>query len=404
MTRGRLALVAFGVVMGLLIVEGALRIVLPASLVKRMVPDPVAGYRYLPDQRFLVYSPGEFVSTQATNAHGDADVERALQKPAQTFRIAVIGDSMTEAGQVDQDVRFTALLERELNAWLARQAPGRRVEVLNFGHGGNSTAQELLRYRAYVRHFQPNLVLLVLLPVNDVRENSLELDATRSGFVETRPYFHLDATGALAQNDERFYENAVRESARDFRTRGLRGGIRWLRDQSRLVDVLVWLYQALEYRFRTGLPAADLEQFLASYQRQAVWQRAWMITKALVRTFAADVRHDGAAFHVAVVSGPLEVNQETREFVFRQLRPPLPSVRAPVYDWDLPNRLAGTMLRELSVSSTNLWPSIRAAARQGTRTNFVYDGHYTPAGHRIVAAALLPVLQEYVTVWLSGHH
>lgn len=403
MRRGRFVLVVSGLVVGLLILEVGLRIALPASLVKRMVPDPVAGYRYLPHERALIYSYGEFLKVQTTNAHGDVDIERTVDKPPQVFRIAVVGDSMTEAAQVDQDERFTTLLEQQLNAWLDRQAPGRRVEVLNFGHAGNSTTQELLRYRTHVRRFRSDLVLLVFMPVNDIRENSLELDTTRPGFVEDHPYFRLDPTGALMRADRQSYENAVRHSARSLRGGGVRGLIRWFRDRSRLVDVLVWSYQGVQFRFKTPLSALDLDQFVPAIQQRAAWRRAWALTRAIVREFAGDVNRDGAAIHIAVASGPLESNQETRAFAFQQLRPSSPRGESSLYDWDLPNRLAEGMLRDLGMPFTNLWPALRSASQRGTRTNFTYDGHYTPVGHRVVAAKLLPALQEYVTVWLSGH-
>jgi hypothetical protein len=49
-----------------------------------------------------------------TNSVGLRDVEHALSKPPGTYRIVVLGDSLSEAIQVDREKTFWAELQREL--------------------------------------------------------------------------------------------------------------------------------------------------------------------------------------------------------------------------------------------------------------------------------------------------
>ena len=73
------------------------------------------------------------------NSDGLRDREHAREKPPDTFRVAVVGDSYAEALQVEQEAAFWAVMERRLQACAAQFAGGRRVEVINFGVSGYGT-------------------------------------------------------------------------------------------------------------------------------------------------------------------------------------------------------------------------------------------------------------------------
>ena len=65
------------------------------------------------------------------NSYGWRDKELSLKKPQNTYRIAVLGDSLVEAFQVESDRTFLALTEQQLN-----EEHKLKVELMNFGHGG----------------------------------------------------------------------------------------------------------------------------------------------------------------------------------------------------------------------------------------------------------------------------
>src|SRR5262249_54690346 len=70
----------------------------------------------------------------AINSAGFRDREHATAKPPGTFRIAVLGDSVPEALQVELRDTFWWRLQEKLRGCAA--LAGREVEVLNFGVSG----------------------------------------------------------------------------------------------------------------------------------------------------------------------------------------------------------------------------------------------------------------------------
>ena len=78
-----------------------------------------------------------------------------------------MGDSYIEAFEVPYEKTVGELIEGRLSA-----LQGTPVEVLNFGHGGYGTTQELLALRHEVWKYSPDLVLLAVTTGNDISDNS----------------------------------------------------------------------------------------------------------------------------------------------------------------------------------------------------------------------------------------
>jgi hypothetical protein len=99
-------------------------------------PSDIPRINYIPEQAFLT-----------------RDFYYPPEKPSGAFRIIVIGDSFTFGGKVHFDDTFPKRLERMLN--LNRN--GRKVEVLNWGVPGYSTAHEVQLFKDAVATFNPDL-------------------------------------------------------------------------------------------------------------------------------------------------------------------------------------------------------------------------------------------------------
>jgi hypothetical protein len=118
--------------------------------------DPLLGLTHLENK--LVTDRSEAFAVSRISSAGLCDLEHQLAKPEGVIRIAVLGDSMTEALQVPTEARFTRLLEKKLNA---RVSKGQRFEVLNFGNGAFSTGQEYLQFVQTVATYHPDLTVLM---------------------------------------------------------------------------------------------------------------------------------------------------------------------------------------------------------------------------------------------------
>ena len=93
-----------------------------------------------------------------------AERDYAIPKPAGTRRIVVLGDSYTMGYEVAEPQCYARVLERELSA------RGHKVEVLNAGVSGYSTAEEYLRLTRELQPYEPDVVLVGFYG-NDIVDN-----------------------------------------------------------------------------------------------------------------------------------------------------------------------------------------------------------------------------------------
>lgn len=105
-----------------------------------------------PDRRLIyTYRPG----TCGANSRGFRDREHTTEKPARTYRIVLIGDSVAEGRDLAADSTFGSILEREMNA----DSTGWSYEVILLARIGYSTEQELVLLEEEAFRYQPDLIL-----------------------------------------------------------------------------------------------------------------------------------------------------------------------------------------------------------------------------------------------------
>jgi len=93
-----------------------------------------------------------------TNAQGMRDHSYLPEKPARTFRIALVGDSIGAGWGVDVADRFESILEETWNA-RSQSANGPRVEILNCAVPGHAPGQRWDHFRRIGWPMQPDLVI-----------------------------------------------------------------------------------------------------------------------------------------------------------------------------------------------------------------------------------------------------
>ena len=94
----------------------------------------------------------------STNAQGMRDREYAVDKPAGTFRIAMVGDSIAAGWGVNVDDRFESILE---HAWddRSRRAGGPAVEVIDCAVPGHAPGQRWHHFQRVGWPLRPDLVI-----------------------------------------------------------------------------------------------------------------------------------------------------------------------------------------------------------------------------------------------------
>lgn len=140
-------------------------------------PSPLIMYDLLPNLAVKFQRV-----TLQTNSCGMRSLERSVYKPADVFRIALLGDSFAFGWGVEQKLTFAQVTEDLLNQWAEGKV---KVEVLNFGVPGYSTFQEVALFEKRGLDFKPDAVLVYFvdndfgLPffIGDVKQAGRMVDA-----------------------------------------------------------------------------------------------------------------------------------------------------------------------------------------------------------------------------------
>jgi hypothetical protein len=190
---GVLANVYIGVLQGFVLLH-------PGYDVLFLQPDDVLGWKQVPNLEWTwtgyTNYASDFSVEVRTNSIGFRDLEREVEKPDGTLRIALLGASMIEAVQVPLWKTAGQLLERRLNTEAARFREGDRFEVLNFGISAYGTGQTLLVWEEYAREFEPDFVFLYLSPHTFDLSVEEHQDARFTGatgrMLQLRPMFRIE--------------------------------------------------------------------------------------------------------------------------------------------------------------------------------------------------------------------
>ena len=173
----KLAFAAATVLLGLLALEGALRLLgLPRGLVRSFSRawnrDPESLARlpglFQPSAELAIAVPPELAYRVRTNALGLRGPELGPRTPG-TLRVLALGDSVTFGYHVADGETWPALLEARL------RGGGRAAEVINGGCGHFSLPDERLYATERLLSLEPDVVVLQFCS-NDVLESELLRD------------------------------------------------------------------------------------------------------------------------------------------------------------------------------------------------------------------------------------
>ncbi len=333
MSKSYTLFIIFGsVLISLLVAELGLRVVGISYPIFSQF-DGALGFSLRPQTEGWFKREGEaFVRI---NSVGLRDREHVIPKPDHVLRIAVLGDSFAEAMQVPMEDTFWAVVEQEIRQCEA--VAGREPEVINFGVSGYGTAQELIMLRHRVWAYEPDIVLLMITPGNDIRNNSRALEKD-----DRRPYFVVK-DGQLVEDPS--FRNVM---AFRLRSSSLGQSVTQVRDSLRIfqltIEALRRMMQPSRVTYAQSVPVdqqvdgmtisdrqgeeppwlqgeAGLDMETYEEPQESVWKEAWQVTEDLIKQMHAEVEGRGKGFMAITVSSGPQVgpDQAARRLLERRL-------------------------------------------------------------------------------------
>jgi hypothetical protein len=435
-----LALALSGVIVALIIAEAAIRLagLSYPTMTTFLHADYYTGWSHKP--RITFPNPVDGFHGYVTfNREGMRDDrEYRMAKPPGTFRIAVIGDSFTEALQVQPQTQdYCSVVEHTLS--VCSGLHGKKVEVLNFGVYGFGTAQELIMLRRRVLQWSPDMVVLQFY-LNDLDDNTRATDV--AGSWGPRPYFALQ-NGGLVEDDTFRFSPVIRDNVAVVewnRARKLRPGLAALYglvSNSRVRELIYhfsyvpivlplfhidrWLEHRIFFSAKQEEPQTTIEQPLASDPRmndrtafgtltrgartsndqsselerylryegvllgppqRKGWIESWRVTEELIAEVNKEARAHGARFLLVIADASSQVY-------------PDPNLRHKVLPdpFYLNHRLEALGERDGFPVSSLAEPLQRYADEHhvflhGINGRMLGWGHWNTIGHRVVGALI----------------
>ena len=322
----------------------------------------------------------------STNSEGYRDRQWSRVKKPGVLRIAVLGDSFTEALQVSLAQTWVNQLPEamdELPSCPLLKGFPKGAETLNFGVGGYGTGQSWLTWKKDAQRFEPQLVLHAVYFENDLRDNTESKRGSGSG-----PTFSLNQ-GSLSRS------NAFRNSP-DYRFReSFAGQISdWFLGWSRLAQLINQLKNLRNGRAGEECGSDGCSFFPLGPDGTKLYgkehkdlEEEWSVLISILKAWNKETDMVGSRLVVASLTTPAQVwpNQKQRDLV--------QSIHG--LDWFKPEKNLNNALKG-EIPYISLGQQIQ---KQAIEQNIIIHGfkgqkpgpgygHWNKDGHRAAANAL----------------
>lgn len=353
--------------------------ILPAAEASFYGPDPDTGYAIRPGVEGLWLTENH--ARVRMSSQGLRDHDTSYAKPSATFRIALAGDSITEALQVDLDKTFAVLLEQRLGM------PDRPVEVVNLGISGAVPTVQLARMESLGRRFHPDLMVYII--------NFFDFASSIVGEDQGFPGYAAGRDGVYRLS-YRFREGPQYR----FRISLAGQAYYWMLDHFRVARVL-------NSRRNQGLGFSPVAAPAAPSSPSCNPERGPALLSAL-KGAPEGAKMRGIFFaYLRDVAATAKTEGVPAVLALRGLSPGCPSETAKS---DELKRLIGAALAERGIGMLDMDSEIHTALvrdAKGKSKRDLYgfgarlgDGHLNDFGHRIFASALETGLKP----WVQPHH
>jgi hypothetical protein len=307
----------------------------------------------------MIYNKVRYVEREP-NDEGFLDVPHARAKPPGVTRIGFFGDSYVEAAQVPLESTFFRLLPQRI--------ADREVEAFGLGISGWGTLHSRNAYRVMAPRYDLD-VAVYLFVENDLGDNDFEIQRARGGLTP-KAFATLadEAPGyALEWNIPPGRSSPWYRIGKALQDRLLTVQVLWSRIVLLRTEGVVWSAREEARSMTTRAGAVPSQEDLPSTWPARYSEHARELGRRILADWAEAARRDRREFLVLYVPrGEMELTGEL-----------------PISDTWLPWLRAATT--ELGILLVD--PSQPLADRLAAGDH-VYDDHWTPAGHQVVATVL----------------
>ena len=384
---GNVTVAVVGVLAAILLFEVAIRFT-PYAEPHTVTYDSVLGWRLIPNASG--WHRSEHWQWFTVNSGGMRDVNISVKKPPRTFRVAVLGDSYTEADVVPMRDAFFSVMQQRLRACPALS--GKRVQVLNFGVRHYGTAQELLTLRERAWRYSPDFVVLAIYTGNDIRNNSVALELNKCRPFWVRHGDGFEPGGPFIDSPWFRFKCFVRFESRYSQTADMAGNaIITLRN-------LIRSYTRGKHQPPPGSqigPGFSTDPLYAAPDNP-VWSRAWRVTDWEITQVARNVARHKVGFLAVTLSNPVQVYPDpSRRRALAELMG--------VPDLFYPDRRIAALAGRKGFPVLTLAPTMQAYADahhaylHGFAPDSLGRGHWNALGHRVAGKLMADRICQMLT-------
>ena len=308
----------------------------------------------------------EFSVETSRNSLGYHDIEHTLQKPEDTFRVLILGDSFVEAIQVPLENTFHKIMEKELNRRM--NFP---VEVISLGRSGAGTKKSYEILLETGNRFSPDLVLMQFLS-NDLIDNSPPLKKEEKEQEKRRKQY-------IPQLREAYFRYLWVKPSRFNQLLALK---------------LARLYQGFcvsKYADRDKYGFIHLNTLIFCEEYSHLWERAWRRTQRLIRQTQTLSEENGKEF--LLISFPEMWRVGSTKKIDRRMKAMSRDAMDHRWDFNKTDRILRDFCQKEGIPFLSLLPGFLESYRMfRKRLHFAFDMHLNERGHRVAADAIL----EYI--------
>jgi len=338
----KLLAVLLSLTLSAMLLEVAARLYAALFFPKMLEFDDKLGWRHSRNVRKTFVNEDSEKNLVVFNAYGHRGRDHGVARRDSKFRILVLGDSITEGSQVDEQSVFSACLERA----------DPRFEVINAGVAGYSTVQEYLYLTSEGINFTPDLVLLMFFE-NDLTDNCLSYFPSMG----PRPYATLAAQGVqlITELDPTNYKEFILPAPFQM-----------------TLNAHSYIYYFLNSRIYQKLVANRIEQRYYADLESLEGQAKFDVFYAIARMMHNYLRARGIDLVIVLIPPREDLN----------------AARSPAQE------LIAAFCRRSSIQYIPLLERFKRECLAGERLYFNVDIHWTRAGHRVAASEITDFLQQ----------